>query len=210
MIIHRNTIWLVPLAIIVTFPLWSVPVGNFLTPRETIRKQAIKAGKPSHDFTMETVKILQNQDGIKTAIIHADSARTDKQSDTLLMDQVRSEIFDAEGNITTIVSKSGTFNSTTEVLTLTEDVVVNKIKDRQFLYTDLLQYHSKERTIHCPGKTRLEGDDVVINGGSLDYDINTSSYAIGNRVHTILYGFDEQEPIVDQQQNAPQPNPVEQ
>lgn len=192
---HRNTIWLVPLAIILTFPIWSVPVGNFLTPRQTTMNQRDNAEKPSHDFTMETVRILQNQNGIKTAVILADSARTDQKSDTLLMETVHADVFDEDGNITTIVSKSGTYNTTTEILTLTEDVVVNKMKDKQFLYTDLLQYHSEKRTIHCPGKTRLEGEDVEINGGSLDYDIPTSSYAIGNRVHVVLAGFDEQEPL---------------
>ena len=192
---HRNTVWLVPLAIIVTFPLWSIPVGTFLTPRETVGQKQVIKDAPTHDFTMETVKILQNQNGVKTAIIRADNAKTDKHSDTLLMEAVNAEVFDEDGNITTIVSKTGTYNTTTEILTLTEDVVVNKIKDKQFLYTDLLQYHSKKRTVHCPGKTRLEGEDVEINGGSLDYDVTTNSYAIGNRVHCILNGFDEQEPL---------------
>lgn len=192
---HRNTIWLIPLAIIITFPIWSTPVGKFLTPRQTVTNQPIKPSGPSHDFVMETVKILQNQNGVKTAVIRAQSARTDNHNDALLMETVDAEVYDEEGNITTIVSKSGSYNTTTEVLTLIEDVVVHKIKDKQFLYTDLLQYHSGERTIHCPGKTRLEGEDVNINGGSLDYDITTSSYSIGNRVHVILGGFDEQEPL---------------
>ncbi len=193
--LHRNTVWLIPLAIIVTFPIWSTPVGNFLTPRQSVTNQPPKTSDPSHDFIMKTVKILQNQNGVKTAVIHAQSARTDRNTDALLMETVDADVYDEEGNITTIVAKSGSYNTTTEILTLIEDVVVHKIKDNQFLYTDLLQYHSSKRTIHCPGKTRLEGEDVEINGGSLDYDIPTASYAIGNRVHVTLGGFDDQEPL---------------
>ena len=31
--LNRNIIWIIPLFFIITYPLWSIPVGNFLTPR---------------------------------------------------------------------------------------------------------------------------------------------------------------------------------
>jgi LPS export ABC transporter protein LptC len=191
---HRNSIWLVPLVIIVTFPLWSIPVGTFLTPRGGFDPELKKPSPPTHDFNMETVKILQNQNGQKTALIRADNARTDRNSDFLLMENVNADIFDENGNITWIVAKKGRYNTATEMLTLIDNVVVNKTVDKQFLYTDLLHYNSENRTISCPGNTRLEGENVEIDGGSLDYDINTSSYVIDKGVICILNGFTEQEP----------------
>jgi hypothetical protein len=68
-------------------------------------------------------------------------------------------------------------------------VVVNKTLDNQFLYTDLLHYDSEQRTISCPGKTRLEGENVAIDGGSLDYDIQSQTYVIDKGVSCILNGF---------------------
>jgi len=188
---HRKAIWLVPLLLLVTFPLWSIPVGDFLTPRGGFDKD-LKTGKSKiRKFNMDKVKILQNQKGKKTALIRAARARTGETEDILLMENVDADIFDEDGNITNIVAKHGKYNTVTKMLTLIDDVVVNKTNDKQFLYSDLLYYDEEKRTVSSPGKTRLTGEDVEINGGSLDYDIPTGSYVIGNRVHCILNGFTE-------------------
>lgn len=189
--VHRNTIWLIPLLLFVTFPLWSIPVSDFLTPRGGFDPD-LKAGKEkTRQFNMDRVKILQNQDGQKTALIRAEKAQTGKNEDTLLMEKVNADIFDEDGNVTNIVANRGRYSTVTKILTLTDDVVVNRIDDNQFLYSDLIHYDSEKRTVNSPGKTRLTGEDVEINGGSLDYDIPTRSYVIGNRVHCILKGFVE-------------------
>ena len=189
--LHRNTIWLVPLLFLVTYPLWSIPVGDFLTPRGGFDPALKDRNVKARTFTLDTVKILQNQDGKKTALIRAKHARTGKTPDSFIMTSVDADIFDEDGNITNIVAKTGEYDTITKILTLIDDVVVNKRVDKQFLYTDLLHYDSNQRTINCPGQTRLEGEDVTIDGGSLDYDIKSQSYVIGKRVKTVLNGFVE-------------------
>lgn len=138
---------------------------------------------------METVRIIQSQKGERTALILAESARLEKSSDTFILEIVDADIFDEDGNVTHIVSKTGAFNNGTQILTLIDDVVVHKTHDEQFLYTDLLHYDSKKRTVNCPGETRLVGKNVTVDGGSLYYDVKTSQYDIGNRVHVVLEGF---------------------
>ena len=186
---HRNTIWLIPLSIIVTFPLWSIPVGNFLAPRGDFAPAPKNQKSDTHNFNMDTVKILQNQHGKKTALIRARKAHTGEDPNLLILEVVSADLFDEEGNITNIVAKTGKYSTTTKILTLIDDVVVNKTLDNQFLYTDLLLYDSEQRTVSCPGKTRLEGDGVEINGGSLNYDIKSETYLIDKRVHCIINGF---------------------
>lgn len=138
---------------------------------------------------METVRIIQSQKGERTALILAESARLEKSSDTFILEIVDADIFDEDGNVTHIVSKTGAFNNGTQILTLIDDVVVHKTHDEQFLYTDLLHYDSQKRTVNCPGETRLVGKNVTVDGGSLYYDVKTSQYDIGNRVHVVLEGF---------------------
>lgn len=187
---NRNTIWLIPLLGIVTFPLWSVPVGNFLTPRGGFDPDLNKAPTDTHNFTMETVKILQNEKGKKTAMIRAEQAHTDNEdNDILIMETVDADVFDDSENITRILAKSGKFSLASKTLTLTGEVVINKTVDKQLLYTDLLHYNSEQRTINCPGKTVLKSEDAEIDGGSLDYDIKTKQYVIGKRVKTLIKGF---------------------
>ncbi len=187
--LHRNTVWLVPLILTLTFPLWRIPVASFLTPRGDFDHNIERKNSGSHNFNMETVKILQNQKGKKTALFRAKSAHTDEKADILTLETVEADIFDKDGNITHIVSRTGKYNIATKILTLIGDVVVNKTHDKQLLYTDLLYYDSGKRTVSCPGKTRLVGENVRIDGGSLDYFIDTSKYDIGGRVHVVLGGF---------------------
>ncbi|TKB26259.1 LPS export ABC transporter periplasmic protein LptC [Desulfopila sp. IMCC35006] len=186
---HRNTIWLVPLIIIVTYPLWSVPVGNFLSPRGSVDPAPIPLHPDNQNFNMNTVQILQNQKGQKTALVRGRKAHTGVKPNVLVMEFVNADLFDAQGNITKIIANTGEYNTTSKILTLTDDVVINRIHDKQFLYTDLLMYDSEKRTVKCPGKIRLEGKNIEIDGGSLDYDVTSGSYEIGKRVHCIINGF---------------------
>jgi LPS export ABC transporter protein LptC len=186
---HRNTIWLVPLLIIVTFPLWSIPIGNFLTPLGGFDNEPQDQPTDSHNFNMDAVKILQNQHGKKTAVIRAHRAHTGEDAEIIIMELVSADLFDEEGNITNIIANTGKYSTTSKILTLTGDVVINKTRDKQFLYTDLLLYDSEQRTVSCPGKTSLEGEAVEIDGGSLDYDIKSGTYVIGHGVKCLINGF---------------------
>ena len=186
---QRNTIWLIPLLFIVTFPLWSDPVGTFLSPRGIIDHGPSRQQPDTHNFNMDTVQILQNQKGKKTAVIRAGKAHTGEDPNVLLMAAVDADLFDSNDNITKIVAKTGHYHISRKVLTIADDVVINKTKDQQFLYTDLLIYDSAARTVKCPGKIRLEGKNIRIDGGSLDYDIDSGTYVIGKRVHCTINGF---------------------
>ncbi|SDO58801.1 LPS export ABC transporter periplasmic protein LptC [Desulforhopalus singaporensis] len=188
--LHRNIIWLIPLLLFATFPLWSVPVGKFLAPRGGFDKQvATEVGK-KHDFTLDSVKITQHKNSKVSAVIIAQRARTGEDKDLLLMDEVDADLLDDGGNVTKIVARRGSYNTTTELLTLIDDVVVHKISDNQFLYTDLLLYDNEKRTVNCPGATRLEAEGAVINGGRFHYDIDSETYVIDKRVHCLLNRFE--------------------
>lgn len=187
--LHRNIIWLVPLFFIVTFPFWSIPVGNFLSPRGGFDNSLKNNGPEGNNFNMERVQILQNQKGEKTAVIRAQKAHSGEDPNLLVMEEVNADIYDRQGNITTIVAKTGKYNMTSKILTLIDQVVIDKRRDKERLYTDLLFYDSEKRTVDCPGKTRLEGDKVTIDGGSLHYDIQKERYVIGKGVDCTINGF---------------------
>jgi LPS export ABC transporter protein LptC len=187
---RRNLLWLIPLIFLITFPLWSVPVGNFLTPRGGFDPDINKEGTDHHNFSMQTVTILQNQQGKNTAIIRAEKARTNPEDlDIVVLESVDADVFDDDGRITKITSQSGQYNLAGKNLTLTKDVVLNKIEDQQMLYTDLLVYNSDKRNVNCPGRTRLVSPSAEIIGGSFDYDIPSKTYLLDKRVKCQINGF---------------------
>ncbi len=190
--LHRNSIWLIPLAFLVTFPLWSIPVGKFLTPRGGFDPNINKDGSDHHNFTMQTVTILQNQKGKDTAVIRAANARTNPDDlDVVILDTVNAEVFDDNGNITQINSQRGEYNMINKILTLIKDVVLNKTADKQIMYTDLLVYNSEQQTVNSPGKMKLKSENAEIDGGSLDYSISNQTYLIDKRVKCLISGFVE-------------------
>lgn len=188
--LHRNTVWLVPLAFLITFPIWSIPIGKYLTPRGGLDTPQ-KSVSVKRNFNLDSVTITQNQNGKRTAFIRANRAWTGEDPDLLFMETIDADLFDDEGNMTKVIANNGNYHTITKLLILIDDVMVNKTAEKQILYTDLLNYDSENRTVNCPGATRLVAEDAVIRGGSLDYDIPTKKYEIGGRVHCLIKGFVE-------------------
>ena len=189
MINQRNIIWLVPLLLLLTFPAWRIPLAAFLTPRGGYDPAYANMKKDVHNFTMDKVKIQQIHNGRKSAEIRAENARTAEKADEYILTKVNTDVYDREGNQTNIIADKGIYNAVTRQLTLMENVIVQKTKDQQTLYTELLYYDDEKRTIKCPGDTRLTAEGAELRGGSLDYDIEKGYYEVGGRVHCLLEGF---------------------
>jgi LPS export ABC transporter protein LptC len=189
MINQRNIIWLVPLFFLITFPLWKIPMAAFLTPRGGYDPAYANMKTDVHNFTMDKVRIQQIHNGKKSAEIRAENAKTGDKPDEYILTKVNTDVFDKEGELTNISADRGIYSAVSKQLTLIDNVVVTRTKDKQSLYTDLLYYDDEKRTIRCPGATRLAAEDAEIRGGSLDYDINKGQYEIGGRVHCLIEGF---------------------
>jgi LPS export ABC transporter protein LptC len=191
MINQRNSIWLIPLALLITFPLWRLPLGAFLTPRGGYDPAYANLDADTHNFTMDKVRIQQIHSGKKSAEIRAESARTGDKPDEYIMTKVDTDVYDNEGEITNITADRGIYNVETKQLTLIDNVVILKSKDQQSLYTDLLYYDDEKRTVWCPVPTRMVAEDAEIRGGNLRYEVESGQYEIGGRVHCLIEGFSQ-------------------
>lgn len=190
MINKRNITLFIPILLFITFPVWKVPLANFLTPRSSgDSHNTAQHNQGSHDFSMNQVKILQNQDGKKTAIIRAESALSGDNSNEFFLNQVNADILDKNDNITNVVAKRGTYNVKTEILLLDEDVVIHREDGNQVMYSDHLIYSDKDRTVISPGTTRFVGPEFDIIGGMMEYDIKADSYRLSKRVKCVIGGL---------------------
>lgn len=186
MIKQRNLTWLIPLLLFITFPAWRIPVGRFLTPPITHEHFSKLAGKDSRKFKMETVKIVDSKQGRTTSEIRAATALTSTKPNEYILNTVNADIFNKAGEITNVVADKGIFNKKSKILTLIDNVVIYKIKDRQHLYTSLLVYDDNRQTVHCPGPTKMNGDGIEVKGSSFDYEIDKGHYEVGGRVHCLI------------------------
>ena len=185
----RNFIWLLPLLLLLTFPLWRLPLTDFLAPRGGY-DPALALNRPdAHDFTMNSVHITQSHKGQTTLDLVAVRAMTGKTSDEFKMEDIKATITSKEGEETHITAGKGLFDKGSSRLSLMDEVVIKKPRDNYEIYTDLLHYNDKTKIADCPGPTRLIGEKVSIKGGSLNYNVATNSYDIGGRVYCTLTEF---------------------
>ena len=77
----RNYIWLVPFALLLTFPLWRMPLAAFLAPRGGYDPALAQNQPDVHDFTMNAVHITQSHNGKTTLDLIATRAMTGNTTD---------------------------------------------------------------------------------------------------------------------------------
>jgi LPS export ABC transporter protein LptC len=185
----RNFIWLVPLALLLTFPLWRIPLAAFLAPRGGYDPSLAQNQPDAHNFTMNTVHITQSHNGQTTLDVIATRAMTGNTPDEFKMEDINATIISEQGEHTYVTSRKGLFDKGSSLLSLIDDVVIKKPKDKYEIYTALLHYNDKTKMADCPGSTRLIGEKVSIKGGNLKYNTLTNNYDIGGRVYCTLTEF---------------------
>ena len=189
MISKRNSVWLIPLLLILTFPFWKIPVGGFLAPRGGYDPEFANRQTDEQHFVIENADIFQSDHGEKTADIRAEKALTGTQPNDYLLETVNADIFSDNGEKTNITARNGLYNTVSRHLILTNEVVAVREKDNYKLYTDLLDYYDDTKKVVCPGRTRITGNGVEIIGSSMTYSLVERTYDVGGRVHSTMQGF---------------------
>lgn len=185
----RNLVWLVPLLLLVSFPLWRAPLADFLAPRGGYDASLSREQSDAHNFMMNRIHVTQSHQGRITLDLVSERAMTGAGTDEFRMEEVRAVITGKDGDKTFVTARSGIFDKASSLLTLIDEVVINKPREGYELTTDLLHYNDRTKIADCPGATQLKGEKVTIRGGSLVYNTMTDHYDIGGRVHCRLTDF---------------------
>ena len=183
---RRNTVWLVPLLLVITYPLWHIPLAAFLAPRGGFDPDYGKEEKPSYNFSLKLPVIHEYKGDRQSAIIRAKAGYSTGKPDEYALDAVDADIFNLQGELTHIVAKKGVFQDGTKLLTLIDDVVIDKPIDNQRLYSDLLYYDDKKQTVTCPGATRLVGENIEVTGSNFFHDVQAGRSEVGGRVNCLI------------------------
>ena len=189
MITRRNLLWFIPLCLFITFPLWRPPIAAFLTPRGGYDESLAMRKLDVHNFTMDNVHIIQSEFGKTTLEVEAKRAYTGKTEDEFEMEEVDAIVTATNGEQTFITSRKGILEKAAGILTLIDEVVVMKPKDKSELYTDLLIYDDNTKEAHSPGKTQIIGEKIEVLGNNLFFNTETEAYDLSGRVLCTLQNF---------------------
>lgn len=184
----RNLLWLIPLALLVSSPLWKPALTDFLTPRGGFDSSVVDplADGPEENFIMDSITITMFNWGREEWIVNAKRAFTGNSDREIGMEEVDAVYTGEDQDRTHITSSRGMYTVDERHLILIDDVVIIKPVSMQEMYTDLLHYYNNDKLVVCPGEVELRGPDFTITAGRLDYDMRNDNYDFGGGVRVTM------------------------
>ncbi len=184
----RNILWIIPLLLFITSPLWQPIVAGFLAPRGGYNSQLaqLEQETPGRNFIMDSVVITLTNKGKEEWRIDADCAYTGEQDHEIEMQGVNARYIGTEKEPTTLSSGKGKYYINERHLVLTDHVVINKPKEGRKLLTEHLDYYDLTKMAVSPGKVELQAPGFKLTAGRMDYDLSSNGYDFSNRVKVDL------------------------
>ncbi len=184
----RNLLWIIPLLLLLTSPLWEPPLADFLAPHGGYDPQFSAKGPntPIQNFTMDSVSITLTSKGMAEWQIDADQAFTGERDNEIEMTGVRAMYIGTKRDPTNIQSERGRYLVEARELVLLDNVLVAKPTKKEELRTEELHYFDDSKMAVCPGKVSIQTPDFKLNAGSMDYDLSTDGFDFQNRVKVDL------------------------
>lgn len=179
----RNVLWLLPLALLVSWPLWGPCAKDFLSPRGGFETAVASGQDKAKTFTMSDVFFTQDKKGVRDWRITAERLHTANGESKLQMQRVDAVVYDedeAEKKFH-ITSEAGLYDTDEQILTLTDNVRVTTTQGYE-IHSPVLRYLDKSGEIKTDERVRITGEDIDISGQGLMYDMKSGAYWIGGRV----------------------------
>ncbi len=179
----RNLLWLIPLFLFVTSPLWKPAIISFLRPQgmydSLVDEEPIEQ---QQSFVMDALTITMTSWGVVEWVVNAKQAFTTKSDKQIGMIDVDALYTGDKKGHTRITSDRGMYNVNESHLILIDNVVIDKPDSQQQMNTDLLHYYNDEKLIISPGEVEIRGPDFTIKSGRFEYDLVSKGYDFSNRV----------------------------
>ena len=179
----RNLLWIIPLGLLLSSPLWKSTVADFLKPRGGYDATVAAAYKrESQNFIMDNLTITLSTNGHLEWTINAERAFTGKTDREIGMIKVDALYTGKGKEPITITSNRGTYLMDDRHLILIDNVVVSKPDSKEELYTDLLHYYDATKMVISPVDVDIKGENFNLQAGRMDYDLSSDAYDFNDRV----------------------------
>jgi LPS export ABC transporter protein LptC len=182
----RNSIWLFPLLVIVSGPLWWSTAGNLLKPRGSFDAPAPQPSTQMKTFVMEQVVLVQNRDGRDEFVLKAARVNSGIHEDLLELEKIEVRLVDSDGRPTVLTGGEAFYNTDQQIITIIDNVHV-RTPDGQEMRTEALRYLTKYRKIKTAEDVWLVDEKVRVAGGNMFYDLVDGNFRVGGGVRVDLY-----------------------
>jgi LPS export ABC transporter protein LptC len=179
----RNLLWMIPVALLVSSPLWKSSVADFLRPRGGYDATVAEAYKrQSQNFVLDNITITLSSNGRLEWTVNAERAFTGKTDREIGMIKVDALYTGKGKDPITITSNRGTYLMDDRHLILIDNVVLRKPASKEELFTDLLHYYDATKMVISPVEVEIRGPKFSLRAGRMDYDLASDGYDFNDRV----------------------------
>jgi len=184
----RNLLWLLPVLLFVTSPLWRPPLAAFLAPRGGYNPKLTQPQEetPIQNFVLETVAITMTTNGKEEWQIDAGRAYTKGDNREIEMEGVNAMYIGSEREPINIESRKGLYFIDKRRLVLTDQVKVVKPLRNQVMLSERLEYDDADKMLVSPDKVTILAPGMKLQAGRMDYDFSTEGFEFSNRVKVNL------------------------
>ncbi len=179
----RNKVLIIPLLILVSYPLWQGPVARFLAPRESKIVFAQKtANKDDRNLHLYGVTMSQNNGDKLEMVLKADSVATEAGRDEYHFTEINCQLYDEQGVPTQIKGGEAVLANDKNIITIVEDVVVVTGDGKYRINTDALRYFILYKVAKTATPVLFKSEGAEVYGNSMMYNLRTRAFRVGGGV----------------------------
>jgi len=180
---YRNILWLLPVVLLLSWPVWGGAFTTLLAPRgglaaSLVVPQATTAGA---GFSMEGVLFSQLKNGVRDWQIQAKRLFAGEDQDRMQMETVEAQVFKNAERRFVITGQEGEYNSKKKILLMRTGVKV-QAENGMLIQSDSLSYDDQARKITTTSPVQVTGKGMDIHGKGMAYDMQKDSYDVSGRV----------------------------
>lgn len=182
----RNLLWITPLAVLLTLPLWKPFAEHILNPTRrqseaaalSLASRAVKGSS-----AMEGVEFEESRNGTREWRLTVSRMVSRENDPDMLLEGVQGFFYGKTGNRpeTRVKSQSGTYNAETRQITLAGGIILEDEEGYE-VRTDSLVYSAAEKTMRTTAPVTIQGSNIEVSGSRLLYDIAAGKYLVEGNV----------------------------
>ena len=186
---YRNILWLLPVALLLSWPGWGGPITRFLAPRGGMDRSATLAmpqgAATGAGFSMEGALFSQLKNGVRDWQIQAQRIYSGEDQDRMQLVTVEAQVFKNAERRFVITGQEGEYNNKKKILIMRTGVKVQA--EKGFLVqSDSISYDEQARKITTLAPVQITGKGMDIRGQGMDYDMQEDSYDVSGRVQVAI------------------------
>lgn len=185
---YRNILWLLPVALLLSWPVWGGAITRFLAPRGGLATSLVvpPAAAAGGGFRMDGVLFSQLQNGVRDWQIQAKQLYSGEDQDQLRLVSVEAQVFKNAERRFVISGEEGEYNSKKKILSMRNGVKV-QAENGLLIQSDSLSYDDQTGKITTMAPVQVTGKGLDIHGKGMAYDMQQDAYEVGGRVQVEIH-----------------------